>query len=66
MEKSETDVYIIIIITCRPSLPLLKPEWADEAVAGKDSSVTFWAQPSHSALMKKELIKKLIDRRTDS
>ena len=36
---------IIIIITCRHGLPLLKPECADGAVPGKDSSITFRAQP---------------------
>ena len=41
---SQTDVPIIIIfITYRPRLPLPKPERADGAVAGKDSSVTFLA-----------------------
>ena len=34
----QTDVHIIII-TYRPRLLLLKPEWADGAVAGKDSSI---------------------------
>ena len=38
---SHTDVpIIIIIIRYRPRLPLLKPEWAGGALAGKDSSIT--------------------------
>ena len=55
MEKLKTDVYVTIIITCRPSLPLLKPEWADGAVAGKDSSITFWAQPEPFRFDEKKL-----------
>ena len=54
--------YIIIIIW-RHGLPLLKPEWADGAVVGKDSSITFGPSPSHSALMKKTW---KINRITDS
>ena len=38
---SQTDVPFIIIIIYRPKLPL--PRWADGAVAGKCSFITFWA-----------------------
>ena len=40
-------IIIIIIITYGPRLFLLKPESADRAVAGKDSSITFLAISSH-------------------
>ena len=35
--------YYYYYFTWRPRLPLLKPEWADGAVDGKDSFLTFWA-----------------------
>ena len=39
---SQADLLIIIIIiTYRPMLYLLKPEWAERAVAAKDSSYNF-------------------------
>ena len=36
-------IIIVIIITYSLRMPLWKPERAGGAVAGKDSSITFWA-----------------------
>ena len=42
-DRSLSSISISIIITYRPKMPLLKPELADGAVAGKDSPGIFWA-----------------------